>query len=200
MSKWSVVIGLVVVLALVAVLMTLVHIESTRTKQTLEAERESAPVQGAEQGTHNLPTAPGIVKRGPKIDFLKPTPIGFPVGDTKPWITHAKIVDLNEDGLKDVVVCDATSNRISWIEHSTDGQYAEKLVGDTILAPAHVEAIDFDKDGDLDLLIAKMGAIAPTNDKIGGVVVMENDGTQQFTNHVLIDQVARVADVRRRRL
>jgi hypothetical protein len=41
-----------------------------------------------------------------------------------------------------------------------------------------------------------MGQVFPNNDKIGSVVVLENDGRRHFTRHVLIDNVARVTDVR----
>lgn len=132
---------------------------------------------------------------GKRIDFLKRVEIGDPVGDTKPWITHLDIVDLDGDGLKDVVLCDAKLNEIRWIRQFPAGTYSEKKIGDTVRAPAHVTPSDIDKDGDLDLLVAKMGIIFPENDKIGAVVVLENNGKQEFTNHVLVDNIARVCDV-----
>lgn len=127
--------------------------------------------------------------------FLEPRSIGLPLGETQPWISHVDVVDLDQDGLIDVVVCDATSNRIGWIRQTTDGAFTEIPVGDTILAPAHVTPSDVDLDGDIDLLVAKMGAILPNNDRIGSVIVLENDGQQQFTTRVLLDEVARVTDV-----
>jgi len=132
---------------------------------------------------------------GEKIDFLEKMAIGDPVGDTKPWITHLTIVDLDRDGLKDVVICDAKANQISWIQQSPDGSYHERKIGSKVRGPAHATPCDIDKDGDIDLLIAKMGMIFPNNDKIGAVVVLENDGTSTFTNRVLIDGIARVTDI-----
>ena len=64
------------------------------------------------------------------------------------------------------------------------------------MAPAHVQAIDFDGDGDKDLMVAVLGMLFPNNDKIGTVVVLENDGHCHFTRHVIVDKVARVSDVR----
>ena len=69
-------------------------------------------------------------------------------------------------------------------------------VGGPIPAPAHVEAIDFDRDGDLDLVVAALGVLAPSNNRVGSVVILENDGRQQFANRVVADRIARVADVR----
>jgi hypothetical protein len=132
---------------------------------------------------------------GEKIDFLKSRSIGDPMGDAKPWITHLKVVDLDRDGLKDVVVCDAKRNQISWIRQDPAGQYHEKKIGSQVRGPAHVTPFDMDKDGDLDLLVAKMGMIFPNNDKIGAVVVLENIGGGRFQNRVVVDGIARVTDV-----
>lgn len=190
MSKWSVVAALVVLVLLVAVLGSLFHFENRRAEQALEAARAQSRSNHNETSSTTDGLSPITT-----IHFLKKSPIGNSVGDTRPQITHTLIADLDKDGLKDVIVCDALANRVSWIRQTDLGNYEEKVLGDEILGPAHVASYDIDGDGDLDLLVAKMGVIFPTNDKIGGVVVMENDGIQNFTNHVLIDQVARVADV-----
>jgi hypothetical protein len=133
--------------------------------------------------------------RGPTIQFLEPSPIGYPMGRTNPWITHVSIVDLDGDGLMDVVVCDIRLRQLSWIQQKPAGTYREHRIGLPIRAPAHVTPSDIDLDGDLDLLVAEMGMIFPNNDKIGAVVVLENTGNEQFSNRVLIEQIARVTDV-----
>jgi hypothetical protein len=56
--------------------------------------------------------------------------------------------------------------------------------------------VDFDADGDLDLLTASLGALFPNNNRIGAVIVLENDGRQRFRSHYIADRVARVADAR----
>lgn len=121
--------------------------------------------------------------------------IGDPIKD-KPWITHLCIDDLNRDGLKDVILCDAKLNEIHWLKQNTDFQYEELVLGGKIIGPAQVAPCDIDKDGDTDLLIASMGMIFPNNDKIGAVVVLENDGKENFRNRVLVKNIARVTDVR----
>jgi hypothetical protein len=49
--------------------------------------------------------------------------------------------------------------------------------------------------GHLDLLVACMGEVFPNNDKIGSIYILENDGHQNFTRHLILDHVARVTDV-----
>lgn len=41
-----------------------------------------------------------------------------------------------------------------------------------------------------------MGLLFPSNDKIGSVVILENDGEQNFTPRTVVDRIARVTDVR----
>jgi hypothetical protein len=132
---------------------------------------------------------------GRKIDFLIPKAIGFPSTDP-PRIGSLEIVDLDKDGLPDILVADMLANRIGWLRQFPAGVYTETWISPVLPAPAHVSVADIDKDGDLDVLVACMGQLFPSNDKIGSVVILENDGKQNFTPHTLVDHVARVTDVR----
>ena len=134
-------------------------------------------------------------QKGEQIDFLTPVLIGQKF-DEPPLISHVQAVDLDKDGLLDVLVCDCKGNFVSWIRQDSLGVFTERVLADELIAPAHVQAYDFDNDGDLDLLVAVMGMLFPNNDKIGSVVVLENDGKFNFTKHVVVDKVARVTDVR----
>jgi len=149
------------------------------------------------------PGSPNIEKRKSQVTttespkkrhFLSKTHIGDPV-TPRPWITHLTIVDLDKDNLKDVILCDAKLHEIHWLRQSPLDVYTETPLGQKVIAPAHVTAYDIDHDNDLDLLVASMGMIFPNNDKIGAVVILENDGNQQFTNRVLVKNIARVTDV-----
>ena len=123
-------------------------------------------------------------------------PIGeAPRGDEQPRVSYVAIADLDRDGLNDVLVCDALRDRVAWIRQSPAGTYQEQLVAE-ITAPAHVEAIDFDGDGDLDLIVAALGVLFPDNNRVGSVIILENDGRQRFERHVAVEDVARVADAR----
>ncbi len=132
---------------------------------------------------------------GDKIDFL----IAMPVGKTfteAPMISHVVVEDMNDDDLLDVIVCDANDNFVSWIQQFPEGVYTEKILVKDIIAPAHAQVIDFDSDGDKDIMVAVLGLLYPCNDKIGSVVILENDGEFNFTKHVIAEKIARVSDVR----
>ena len=138
-----------------------------------------------------------ILPDGPPSDVFKPQPAGDPrTENERPQIAHVQVVDLDGDGLLDILVCDAGRNLVSWIRQFPAATYTERPVNSDIRAPAHVEPIDFDGDGDLDLVVASLGELFPSNLQIGSVVILENDGDQHFTSHVVAEGLPRVADVR----
>ncbi len=127
-------------------------------------------------------------------DFFASRPIGR-TPDENPLITDLTIADLDGDGLKDILVCDARQNRVTWIRQVRPHEFEEQDLGEGIAGPAHVEVADLDGDGHLDVLVASMGVIPPSNVKSGAVVVLVNDGTNHFTNRILLQDVARVTYV-----
>lgn len=127
-----------------------------------------------------------------------PHPIGHTFTDN-PRIAHVAAVDLDRDGMLDVVVCDARADRVTWIRQAPRDRFEEHVLAahdDPIPAPAHAQPLDIDNDGDLDLLVASLGQLFPSNEKIGAVYVMENDGKQRFHLHRVASGLYRVSDVR----
>ena len=59
-----------------------------------------------------------------------------------------------------------------------------------------MQACDVYHHGRLDLLVAGLGQVFPSNDRIGTVVIFENLGGGKFARHVVGEHMARVADVR----
>jgi hypothetical protein len=138
-----------------------------------------------------------MLPKGAATTFLTPRPIGVPIaGRERPQIAHVAVVDLDRDGMLDVIACDVIQNRVVWTRQSPRGTFTETAIGDRIDAPAHAEAVDLDRDGDLDVLVASLGVLFPSNAKIGAVVVLENDGRGRFSNRVLAKDIARVSDAR----
>ena len=120
---------------------------------------------------------------GEKLDFLDPQPIGDEFTEP-PLIAHIQAVDLDGDQLLDVILCDDRGNCVSWIRQYPPGTFKETILAGDLMAPSHVQAIDFDFDGDKDLMVGVLGMLFPNNDLIGSVVILENNGQQVFTRHI----------------
>ena len=169
-----------------AVVIAVVVIGAVLVRRTL-SNRQAAGREGDDRSA--------VLPKGAPSDFFAAAAIGDPIrGDERPRMAHVAIADLDRDGLPDVLACDALRNRIGWIRQSPAGTFTEATIAE-IPAPAHVTAIDFDGDGDLDLLVAALGVLMPSNNRVGSVMLLENDGAQRFTTRVLAERIARVADV-----
>ena len=123
-------------------------------------------------------------------------PLGAPVSEFgRPMVSHVLIADLDQDGLRDVLYCEGQRNSVRWIRQAPRGTFTDQVIGE-VPGPAHVELADLHGTGRLDVLVAGMGQITPSNDRIGSVVVLENLDNRRFRPHVLISRIARVTDVR----
>jgi hypothetical protein len=147
--------------------------------------REAAP---------SIPSASAVSENIRSPVTLEPTPIGRAV-QRPPWIAHVLAVDLDHDGLLDVVACEAMENEVVWVRQTKRGVFEETVLARDLRAPVHASAVDIDGDGDLDLVVASMGYIFPNNDRIGTVFLLENDGKNTFTPRPLLERTDRVTDV-----
>lgn len=155
---------------------------------------------GAPRGTEDFDPARdsrrAMLPKGAPSDLFTAHALGLlPEGQERPQIANVQAVDLDADGLLDVLVCDAIRNRVSWIRQTARGTFAEQAIAD-VPAPGHVEAVDIDRDSDIDLVVAVLGGLFPNNARIGAVLVLENDGDERFTAHVVAEGLPRVADAR----
>lgn len=145
---------------------------------------------GKQTGVEEVLEPETILKTG----FLEPRSIGKAV-EGLPWVTDLTVADLDADGMLDVVLSEGRLNEVSWIRQVSRGEFEERLLMGGIAGPAHVEVVDFDQDGDRDVLVASMGIVTPNDQKIGAVVVLENDGYERFQKRVLVEGIDRVTDV-----
>ena len=89
------------------------------------------------------------------------------------------MIDLDQDGLDDIVFCEAQDNEVRWIRQTALGSFApEELLAGDLRGPVHVEGADMDADGDIDLVVSSMTIVFPHNDRIGFAFLLENDGTE----------------------
>jgi ketosteroid isomerase-like protein len=110
-----------------------------------------------------------------------------------PWITHTQIVDVNGDGLQDVLGCDARWNRVVCHYQRSSGGWQAEVLGTDLIAPAHATVVDLDGDGHRDVVVSVLGNIWPDDGVLGRVVWLRWTETG-FSPQVLLTDVRRVAD------
>ena len=131
------------------------------------------------------------------LQLAAPVALGDPMrAEEHPIIAHVLLEDLDQDGMLDAIACDVDRHEVVWMRQNPDGSFTERVIGANIDAPVHAEVADMDGDGDLDVLVAGMGIMLPSTEMIGTVIMLENDGDDQFTTRVLADKTHRVTDVR----
>jgi uncharacterized protein YbaR (Trm112 family) len=129
------------------------------------------------------------------LSFLQRQDVGAGIDD-HPWIAHVRAVDLDGDGLMDILACEAKEGKLVWIRQVSRGRFEETTIAGGLPGIVHVEAADMTGKGHLDLICSLMGEVFPNNDRIGSIVILENDGHQHFTRHLIADHIERVTDVR----
>jgi len=139
--------------------------------------------------------APQITRAEVDLDRYIGEAIGKSFDDV-PWVAHVRAIDLDQDGLMDAIACEAKDDEVIWLRQDSSGNFEEVLIASDMQAPVHAEVYDLDEDGDFDILVSCMNIVFPNNEKIGALIALENDGHENFTQRILLDEVERVTDAR----
>ena len=123
-------------------------------------------------------------------DEVRATGVEVLLPDEPPHIiANVRKGDLIGDGSPQVFVTEPLRGRVAWLR----GQGEPLLLTEGLIQPVRTHAVDIDGDGDRDLLVADIGSLVPTDDKVGRVVLLRNRGAFDFEPQVLLKGVGRVA-------
>jgi hypothetical protein len=110
-----------------------------------------------------------------------------------PLVANARFLDLDGSGKLKVVAADMAAGVI------LAGDPRQPEAGLSVLGhvpnPCHVEPVDLDKDGRIDLVVANLGDIAPEDHEKGSVVWLRRLADGGYREQTLAAGLPRVADV-----
>lgn len=134
------------------------------------------------------PAAPGT-----EVNFERRKLRGVSPGEEIPGTGNVRLIELFEDvDGPELVVCDMFSGWVSWTDPNDPKMGLQGLA--RLTAPAHAEAVDLDKDGQMDLLVADLGQVMPSDKKLGSVVWLRRTGKREFEVIRIARNLGRVAD------
>lgn len=96
--------------------------------------------------------------------------------------------DLLGDGSPQLLVSESTRGELTWIRGPDDHVAIDADLGH----PVRSHVVDIDGDGDRDVLVADIGILLPSDERVGRVLLLLNDGTHRFETLTLLDGVGRV--------
>ena len=112
-----------------------------------------------------------------------------------PGVTNVRWIDIGMKGSKALVYCDIGTGSIKAHWPQVEEGPTQRLA--TLLQPVHTEPCDLNQDGQIDLVVADIGAFNADDSDFGRVVwLRREEGTEKFTSIVLQENLGRVADVR----
>lgn len=118
---------------------------------------------------------------------------GVPPGEKLPGTGNVRLVDLfpERPGLE-LVACDMLSGWVAWTDPNDPKMQLQPIA--RVAAPDHAAAVDLDKDGRIDLLVAELGQVMPSDKKLGGVTWLRQLDGRRFEAIRIAGNLGRVAD------
>jgi len=91
------------------------------------------------------------------------------------------ILDFNNDGFVDMVSAMGVTNEVVYWINDGAGNFTPTSIDNTSKGSHTIDVIDFDKDGDIDILASAFG----TETEDGEFAIYYNDGSMNFTKEIL---------------
>jgi len=138
-----------------------------------------------------LPTLPFDEVASPGRTFVRRELAAL---STNPTILNISATKLRARSPRQFLVCDGELGKLQLLEQSGK-KWKEKTLAD-ITIPIHTQVIDFDADGDLDIVVADLGLMPPVGALGGKVYLLRQDPSGTFSRELLQGDLHRVADAR----
>lgn len=115
---------------------------------------------------------------------------------TAPGITNITAADLLGTGTTELIVSDAWGDAVIWLGRcDSAGDCESRSLPGTWVDPTRSAVADVDGDGFRDVVVADIGDIFPTDDRVGSVRVLWGRADHGFVEEVLVENIGRTSCV-----
>lgn len=115
----------------------------------------------------------------------------LPPPDRKSWLRTANVYVAEGDGRHEILVAEPDAHRVTLLPCAIGCRPVE--LSEALIAPVRALPADVDGDGATDLIVADIGDLAPTDDRVGRVVLIADARSPRPRTYVLLEHVGRVA-------
>jgi len=155
-----------------------------------QTEPTPTPTRTPVPTTTPSPT-PGPVDTG--VAGGAPAAVVFPVrvllANGAPHATaNVRVADLLGDGSNQVFATEPMRGQVTWLRGPEDAVALSQGLSE----PVRTHVVDMDNDGDRDILVADIGTLFQSDAKVGRVMLLRNNGSNEFETQVLLKDVGRV--------
>ncbi len=111
-----------------------------------------------------------------------------------PLVINVNAVEPTGDADIELLVCDGAKGQVISMTRTGD-EWTETVLA-AIQLPARTAAVDFDDDGDRDIIVAALGQVTPSNQKPGKVLLLRQARDGSYDQETLLEGVGRLTDAR----
>jgi len=119
--------------------------------------------------------------------------IPSPTATAVPCVAHIRLADVVGSPRPELLVCDMRNGAVLMGRTDRPGWSLQPIAA--VPNPAHVEPVDLDADGRMDLVVANLGSIIAMDHKLGSVEWLRQTEGGRFERVVLAEDLGRVSDV-----
>ena len=111
-----------------------------------------------------------------------------------PLVINIKSAALGGSSNAQFLICDGGNNEVSLLTRAGD-TWQETVLAE-VQVPSRTDVVDYDLDGDMDIVVAALGFFPPSDRLSGKVLLLRNSGSGKFSKEVLLEGVGRITDAR----
>jgi hypothetical protein len=176
-----------------ALIRIMVEIRQTRSGKAGLSEQQMNDIIAFYYGSapEELPMLPYAEKPLPGAGFIAREIAG---ASKLPYVTHLDVAALTGHAGVELLACDGESRELRLLTARRGGWRETTLAQAEV--PVHTQVVDFDADGDADVLLADLGQFPPLDAKLGKLWLLRQSSAGKFARELLMEGLGRVSDAR----